>query len=171
MLSTSRTRPKPQPISLIASALSKSKGKPQIYTHKETLENSILCAVIPFSHLRTTSKWSSKLQGPLSTTHWSWLSSLNRNWNNAFPKSTIFKSFPNFQTDLNRFFAARWLYGLSMSKRLMRLSERYVRFLLRRYKVFFLFFLPSLITSPIFHRAFPLYSPSFLYPISQHSTY
>lgn len=131
LVSTSIILPKPRLISLAASTFSKSNGSPHTYAHREILGKLIFCTVMPFSHLRTISKWLWKLHGSLSTTHCNWLSSLKRNWNRAFPASTILRSIPNFQIDRKRFFAAFWLYGFSVSSLPIRLNEHYSNVLCR----------------------------------------
>ena len=53
---------------------------------------------------------------PLSCTHRSWLSSLNRNRSKPSPMSTILISLPNFHIVLNKFLATRRLISLVVRK-------------------------------------------------------
>lgn len=125
--STSTTRPKPLLISLPTSSLNRSKGSPHTCTHIGRCVKVTEFAVIPLSHLRSKRRWLLKLHGPLFTTHCSWLSMANLNWNNPSPTSTIFNFGPNFHADLRKFFAARWLKGRvvwNFPKRLREYSSR-----------------------------------------------
>ena len=110
-------------MSLRASTFIRSKGKPKTYTQKGTCVNFTEYAVIPFSHRRRTSRWLSKLYGPLFRTHYNWLSIVNLNWNNPSPTSVILRSWPNFQTDCNKFFVTLWLIGFVVRKQPSKLKE------------------------------------------------
>ena len=121
--STSTTRPIPRPISSPASSLMRSKGKPYTWTHIGKLVYRTDLAVKPFSHLCNTNIFFSKLHGPLSHTHCSWLSNENLNWNRPSPTSTIFRLLPIFHTDCRRFFAALALNGRVVMNFPMRLRE------------------------------------------------
>ena len=64
------------------------------------LGKEIFSADNPFSHRRSTKRWLSKHQGPLSTTHFNWISKENLNWSG--------------HTEHKIFFAALRLIGLSL---------------------------------------------------------
>ena len=71
----------------------------------------------PFSHRRSTKRWLSKHQGPLSTTHFNWISKENLNWSS--------------HTEHKMFFASLRLIGLSLKNRLSMLREHSSRISLR----------------------------------------
>ena len=100
LLSTIITVPSSDPISLAVSLVIRSKGKPQTWIHSGTCVKTILCVIIPISHLHITKRWLSKLQG--TCTHYSWLSSLNQNKYSPLPTSTIRRLLPSFHAERNR---------------------------------------------------------------------
>lgn len=89
-----------------------SKGKPQICTQKGEWIKVMLFAIIPLSHLLSKRRLFSIFHGPLVSTHRSWNLLANLNWKISFPTSTIFKSWPIFQTTLSVFLKARRFYFL-----------------------------------------------------------
>ena len=92
VLSISNIVPRPFSMSRATTSLSNSKGRPQTWTHKGIWVKQMLRGVISLIHFLSTSIWLSKLQGPLSSTHFSWFSNLNRNWSSSLPTLTIFRS-------------------------------------------------------------------------------
>ena len=104
--SMSRTLPMLPLISFHISSLMRSKGSPQTCTQIGTNLKSTVKAVIPFSHRRNSSKWLSKLYGPLFRTQFNWFSIENLNCNNPSPTSVIFKSWAKFPHGLEEIFGS-----------------------------------------------------------------
>lgn len=103
----------------------RSNGNSQTCTQKGACWKVTENVVIPTFHLRKSSRWLSKLHGPSFMTHSSWLSNENLNWRSLSPTFVIFKSFPNFQIDRSRFFAALRLMDFEVKKHPSRLREHY----------------------------------------------
>ena len=73
--------------------------------------------VKPLLHLHSNKRLLSKFHGPFFSTHCNWYSELNLNCKTLFPTSTICKSKPIFQADLNVDFRALWFWYLSDNNR------------------------------------------------------
>lgn len=94
-------------MSLPASLLIRSNGKPHTSIQKGCFEKVTDLTDIPFSHHHMAKRWLSKHHGPLFQTHIIWLSNENLNCSSPSPTSMIFKSSPSFHIDRNKFFATR----------------------------------------------------------------
>ena len=86
--STSKTLPNLFPTSSATWEVLKSKGAPQIWTHKDIDSNLTFVAAIPDSHLVNNNAWLSKHQRPSVYTLSNSNSDLNLNWNRFDPTLT-----------------------------------------------------------------------------------
>lgn len=110
----------PHPYPLL---LSCSNGRPQTWTQKGEWVKDMFEIDRPFLHLQRRSKLFSKFHGPSLSTHSSWYSEPNLNWNMFFPTSTILSSDPIFHIDLRLLLRARWFWCLFARSRPKRLRE------------------------------------------------
>ena len=110
-------------MSIPASSLIRSNGKPHTWTHIDKLMNLTILAVKPFSHLCRAKILLSKLYSLLSQTNYNWLSKKNLNWIRPSPISIIFRSLLSFHNKCRRFFAALRFKGRVVKNFPIRLRE------------------------------------------------